>query len=196
MFDLDEKRPDFFDEREEQDVRGQEASPRPGDRIDFADGDAAASGTRRPRRWRRAVAWTLAVCAILLGAAVWLRYFNPYATDSVVDAYIVRVERRGIIFKTNEADIISEAALTDTGRLYSRDMSVTIPSDDVARELRSLQGTGRKASLVTERYWGMLPWRGGSTIVVTGLAPGRYHADSQESTEAKPDSAMLRRDAR
>jgi len=177
MFDFDENRPDYFDEPDEADA----PAPRPsaGDRIDFSEDDTYSLAPERRRRRRRLVAWIVAIALLLLALGMWLRYLNPYATDSVIDCYVVGVERRGVIFKTTEADIISEASLTDTARVYTRDLSVTVPSDALAAELRRLQGTGRKVRLVTERYHGMLPWRGGSTIVATGLHEENNAAENQ-----------------
>ena len=166
MFDLDEDRPDYFT-----DSGSDSDAPRPshaGSTLDFDGGDGGGE-PRRHSRGRRVLAWIITICVVALLAIGYLRYFNPYVTDSRITAYVGCVERRGILFKTFEADLISEQALTDTTRLYSRNITVSIPSPEIARKLQDLQGTGRRVTLTTERYYGMLPWRGTSTTVVTAL---------------------------
>lgn len=166
MFEFDENRPDYFADPEP------EAQPAPeaGNTIDFGpDPNASADTPRRRSPWRKVLAWVIILCVIGAAIWVWIRYFNPYAEEARIDAYITNVERRGVIFKTWEADIISEQALTDTARVYSRAASVTIPDEALAARLRQAQGTGRPVTLVTSRYYGMLPWRGGSTTVVTAV---------------------------
>lgn len=162
MFDLDENRPDYYAEPE------QPPRPSAGDTVDFSDGDSHAPARRRSQL-RRFVSWTVAVCVILLGVVAWFRYFSPYVTDSRIDGYVVSVERRGLLFKTYEAEIVSRTALADTSRVYSHNIAVSIPSEALARRMQSLQGSGRPVILTVERYWGVLPWRGSSTMVVKAM---------------------------
>ncbi|MCM1029004.1 MAG: hypothetical protein NC342_01975 [Pseudoflavonifractor sp.] len=163
MFDLDESKPDYFSEPEEE---GPQAPPTPGDSIDFG-GDDGEKPPRRRSGLKRFLLWAAAICLIGLAIAGYLRYLNPYATDSLINGYITKVERRGIIFKTYEAEVISESALTDTTRLYSERLTMSIPSEALAKRLQALQGTGRRVELTTERFYGMLPWRGESTTIIT-----------------------------
>lgn len=104
-----------------------------------------------------------------MGVTVYVRYFTPYVTDSRATGYITNVERRGIFFKTFEGEMISEAALTDTTRVYTRDMSFSIPSDSLALRLQNLQGSGRPVRLTFERYYGNLPWRGATNCILVGI---------------------------
>ncbi|MDE6587583.1 MAG: hypothetical protein K2K40_04535 [Paramuribaculum sp.] len=176
MFDYSDEKPDYFvgDSRD----KASGAAPDAGSTLDFGDGDDSGGShgypdeapRRRRGRARRVVAWIIAVCVVVLVALCYFRYFNPYATESRIDGYVVNVERRGLLFKTYEAEIISESALTDTTRVYSRTLTVSIPSATLAHRLQAMQGSGRRVSLVTERFYGMLPWRGASTTVVTGIA--------------------------
>lgn len=170
MFEFDENRPDYYSESEENTV------PEAGNTINFStesDASPSDSGENEPsprrHRLRKVLFWIIAVAVVALAVTIWLRYYNPYVEDSRMDAYIVKVERRGMLFKTNEADIISRQAVTDTTHLYTRESSVTIADDRLAEQLRQAQGTGRPVRLITSRYYGMLPWRGASTTVVTGV---------------------------
>lgn len=166
MFGLDESKPDYFTDTEETERR-----PEAGTTLDFGgdDPDRGSGGTTDSRNhtFRNIIIWIVVIAAAVLIAIGYFRYFSPYATDAHIAGYVASVERRGIIFKTYEAEIISEASLTDTTHIYSRTLTVSIPDRQLARRLQAMQGTGRKVNLVTERYYGMLPWRGASTTVVT-----------------------------
>lgn len=124
---------------------------------------------KRRHRGRKVLAWLIFICIVVLAAWFYIRYFNPYVTEAHASGYITNVEKRGIIFKTFEAEMISESALADTTRVYTRDFTFSVRSDSLARILQPLQGSGRKVTVVYERYYGMLPWRGGSPCVVTGV---------------------------
>lgn len=126
-----------------------------------------------PRRHplRRALIWCGVAVAAVLAAVAWLRYFNPYVEDAKTTGYITSVERRGIIFKTFEGQMITNESLTDTTRVYSRDFAFSIPDDSLARAIQAWQGTGRPVTLTYKRYYGSLPWRGASLTVATGIAP-------------------------
>ena len=65
--------------------------------------------------------------------------------------------------------MISQSQLTDTTRVYSRDFYFSIPDDSLARVIQSYEGTGRPVTLTCKRYFGTLPWRGASKIVVTSI---------------------------
>ncbi len=171
MFKLDENRPDYFTD-DDADSRPDE-SARAGSTLDFGTGGISSpSPAPKPRhRGRRFLIWTIVICVLALVGIGYFRYFSPYITDSHITGYVANVERRGLIFKTYEADVITDSNLADTTAVYSRNLTVTIPSPEIARRLQQIQGSGQRVTLVTERYYGMLPWRGGSTIVVTAIAP-------------------------
>lgn len=168
MFNLDENRPDYFTDDSDQ---NQPVHARPGATLDFESGYTTAPAPKRRHRGRRFLIWTIIICVLAIIGIGYFRYFNPYVTDSLITGYVSGVEKRGLIFKTYEADMITDNNLADTTRVYSRNLTVTIPSPEVARRLQQMQGTGQSVTLVTERYYGMLPWRGGSTIVVTAIDP-------------------------
>ncbi len=179
-FDDDDDSNDFFvNDDAETDDRPLSA----GDDISFAD-DAAttpekpSAGQQRPeparsRRFRRAVAWVVAVAMVTLGVTFYLRYCNPYVTEARITGYVKAVEKRGMVFRTYEADLISEESLTDTTRVYSGNFTLSVPDDALAKKLQALQGTGRRVTIVYEKYYGTLPWRGASKNVATGLVDGR-----------------------
>ena len=126
---------------------------------------------RAPRRHRgrKVLLWFIFIVLVAGGVAFWLRYLNPYTVDSLVTGYITNVDRQGLFFKTYEGQMISEGLAGDSAQVYQHDVRFSIPSPELALELLSLQGTGRKVTLVTEKFYGVLPWRGASNVVVTGI---------------------------
>lgn len=44
---------------------------------------------RRRRAWKRIFWWSVVIIALVLAAATWIRYFNPYVTDATERGYIV-----------------------------------------------------------------------------------------------------------
>lgn len=135
--------------------------------FDGADVPAPKPGRRR-RRW----VWrTIAILLAVIGACVWIRWFNPYAEESRLRGYVVKVEKRGLIFKTYEGDIVSESRVADKN--YQTDLKLSVPDDSLGRVLQSFQGSGIPVELVTERYYGILPWRGEQKTVLTAVYPAK-----------------------
>jgi len=173
---LDDTHPDYFlDDDEPQ--SGNTSDPRT-IRFDDAPADTRQSTVRpdsdatpaKPHhRWRRPLIWTGVIVAVVLAIVVWLRYFNPIATDQLMRCYIIKVERRGMLMRTFEADVVSESALTDTARLYSREQSLSIASPELAYKLQELQGTGRPVTVGYVTYQATVPWRGASRSVITSI---------------------------
>lgn len=138
----------------------------------FPEADARTSAphmVEKKRKRRHGWRWFFLIVFLALGVTVYIRYFVPYATESRTTGYVTRVEKRGIIFKTFEGEMISQSQLTDTTRVYSRDFYFSIPDDSLARVIQSYEGTGRPVTLTCKRYFGTLPWRGASKIVVTSI---------------------------
>ncbi len=142
--------------------------------ADSSAGSAAAdpvqpAAPRKPRRARKFLTWVVCISIAVIAVTIYIRYFNPYVTDARTRGYVTQVERRGIIFKTFEGEMISESALTDTTRVYSRDFNFTIPDDSLALRLQAVQGTGRQVTLTYKKYYATVPWRGSSVNVVTAV---------------------------
>lgn len=131
---------------------------------------ASASAKPRKRRHtgRNIILWLIVIIVLGGTAAVWLRYYTPYV-ESQESGYITNMERRGLIFKTYEGQMITESSLTDTTRVYSRDFVFSVTDPSLADSLQALAGSGRKVTVSYERYYGALPWRGAQPVIVTGL---------------------------
>jgi len=137
----------------------------------FEFGQEGAPAPKPRRRHRRWVWWTIIILLAIIGACVWIRWFNPYAEEARLRGYVVKVEKRGLVFKTYEGDIISESRVAD--KSYKTDMKVSVPDDSLGRVLQSYQGSGIPVELVTERYYGTLPWRGEEKTVLTAVYPAK-----------------------
>ena len=139
---------------------------------------------RRRRAWKRIFWWSVVIIALVLAAATWIRYFNPYVTDATERGYIVSMERRGIVFKTWEGQMIVQSALTDSTRLYSRDFIFSVDNPELAKMLVDVKGTGRQVNVTYKRYWGSLPWRGATCCIITAVEPVATTKAAEASTPA------------
>ena len=139
-----------------------------------ADGGGEAGETPRPkprRRGRRLLAGMIFLVFVALGIIAWLRYLNPYVVDAQESGYVYNVERRGVIFKTFEGEMIANRSLRDSSRVYPQHLQFSVPDDSIARLLQEYQNRGTRVTITYERYSGTLPWRGASVNVVTAVAP-------------------------
>lgn len=173
---LDDTHPDYYlDDDEPQsgntsDSRTIRFDNSPADTQQGPTGPAGDGTPPKPRhRWRRPLIWTSLIVVAVLAIVIWLRYFNPIATDQRMRCYIIKVERRGMLMRTFEADVVSESALTDTARLYSREQSLSVASPDLAYRLQEMQGTGRPVTIGYVTYQATVPWRGASRSVITSI---------------------------
>lgn len=163
---------DFSNTRsEEKEPRGTEVSATR--EFSFTSGPAAApqSSGRRRRRGCSLLVWTTVIALIAGGIAFYIRYFIPHTSESKTRGYVTVVEKRGIIFKTFEGEMVSETRLSDTTRVYSRDFQFSIPDDSLGRLLQGFQSTGRPVEITTKKYYGTLPWRGATNTILTDIRP-------------------------
>ncbi len=134
-----------------------------------AGGDEPPAPPRRRSRWRRTLWWIGLVLLAVLAGAFYIRYFVPHTTESKIRGFVTNVEKRGIVCKTFEGEMISESKLADKERVYQRDVVFSIPDDSLGRALQAVQGTGRPVEITVKRYYGTIPWRGGTNTIVTSF---------------------------
>lgn len=165
----------------------EEASARP-DSEDFDDYDDFAEpedkkGLRaagkeqdgsalRRRGWNRGASIGCLGVIVLSALGIgYFRYGEPCVEDAVMEVCVRNVERRGLIFKTYEADVVMppDMAPEEMERRYSGPRPVTIESARVARELQSPAMAGRPVRLRYRQYYGTLPWRGESKTIVEAI---------------------------
>lgn len=141
-------------------------------RPSFVFGDSPQPSSSKSRRKKHHfLTYFFLTLFIILAVTVYVRYFVPYITESRTTGYVTLVEKRGILFHTFEGEMVSEALLTDTSRIYSRDLYFSIPDDSLALRLQKYQSTGRPVTVTCKRYYGTLPWRGASNIILSSFEP-------------------------
>lgn len=167
--------PDYFLADEQEAAAGAATADRT---IDFtADGtDHDTTGSsenpepkKRHSRFHKVIGWTIAIAVIVLGVAFYLRYCSPYAVDAVERVYVVNVDKRGLVFKTYEAQVLPLNSLADTSSVYSQPEQFTVASPELALKLQQLQGTRTPVVLHYEKFYATLPWRGASKFVITSV---------------------------
>lgn len=122
-------------------------------------------------RGQRLLFWFIIACIVIVCSIAYFRYYNPYVTEAKISGYITTVEKRGLIFKTFEGEMISESAVTDKTRFYTKDFIFSVPDDSLARQIQNYEGTGKKVTLIYQKYYGSLPWRGATRNIAIALLP-------------------------
>ncbi len=117
----------------------------------------ANGGSRRFVSW---IAKVAVVAVLVVGAWGYFRYFSPVVDRAVMDVHVENVQRRGVLFKTFEADLI-----------YGNEVvKVSVVDETVFLKLQSFQSSEQKIRVGYCKYAATLPWRGESPIVVTDIA--------------------------
>lgn len=173
---------DYFVESDPEPEKPQESWQDPGGRrvIEFGD------PVHRREQWHEGddgrisnqsgcmTRWLIIVGVVVVLALAgigYFRYLSPCVDDAVMDVYVTGVQRRGVVFKTMEADVVAADGLLDTASAYTHPVGVTVADDMTAHRLQSVQSTGRVVRIRYRQYSATLPWRGESKIVVTGIEP-------------------------
>ena len=91
----------------------------------------------------------------------YLRYCSPYAVEAQITGRIASIEKRGLVFKTYEGEIRPEGA--------DSVMTFSVASDALARSLGEAEAAGRPVTLIYEKYYATLPWRGESLRLATAI---------------------------
>lgn len=173
---FDDSDPDYFlhDFSQQETPQQSDTPAAPSDRspaFDFSQAPSAPSGAATKPKRRRGCFWFFFIIFIIAASALYVRYFIPYISESSATGFVTLVEKRGIIFHTFEAEMVSEYLLTDTARIYTRDIYFSIPDDSLARALMKYQASGRPVTITCKRYYGTLPWRGASNTILTSFTP-------------------------
>lgn len=136
-----------------------------------------APAPKPSHRFRNFMLWILFIVVIGAAIAFYIRYCNPYAVDAHESGIIVNVEKRGILFKTYEAEVATFASIHNHTEQYSR-QKYSFANDSLAHIAQRMQQAGQPAELTYSRYFATLPWRGASVRVITGIAPAPNRQDS------------------
>ena len=200
MFDDEDDFPDYFlDEEEEEDRRPapSESAARRTDEagtgriIRFSDGggrceagygaiDDAEDDEAGEREDNNAPlqgclsGWFVGVIAlglIIICAVGYFRYLSPVVDDATAIVHVANIERRGVFFKTFEAEIVDPERLADTTGVYTHPRSVSVVDAAVAAKLREARQKAVPVEIRYEVYSATLPWRGESKMVVVSATP-------------------------
>ncbi|MCM1162908.1 MAG: hypothetical protein NC339_01445 [Muribaculaceae bacterium] len=173
-FDDEEKKKEDTPAADTPDGQNTDASTQGGSDFQFTgpvptDAEAAQTPQPKPRK-RRHRWWWFWLCLFALAAgAFYVRYFVPHTEESKITGYVTNVEKRGIVFKTFEGEMISENQLTDSSHIYQRDVVFSMPNDSLGRAVQAWQGSGKPVVLTVKKYYGTLPWRGATNTIVTDV---------------------------
>lgn len=158
--DIERAQNDRYNNEIASDVTGQQHEP-----------TSVENEDRHTRRGRKGWFIFIAVIVVALGAIGYFRYLNPYVVDAQESGFVYNVERRGVIFKTFEGEMIADKSLRDSSHIYPRHLQFSVPDDSISRLLQQYQSRGQRVTVTYKKYSGTLPWRGASLNVVTGVNP-------------------------
>lgn len=168
----DDDFPDYFVDNNDEGSQHVAAPGQPvkaGDTIHFTDKNHGGSLPATSHSSHRTLG-CIALLVIAAGMAIfYFRYLSPCVDDAVMEVYVTHVEKRGIFFKTYEAEIVEPERLHNISDTYTHPTSVTIANDSVAVRLSRMQGSGKTIRLRYRRYYGTLPWRGESKTAITAI---------------------------
>lgn len=122
---------------------------------------AMDKGRSKIKRFARGI--VIGSLLLIILAFYWL-FFNRYGIGERT-GILIKITHKGNIFKTDEGEMwLSCRQMTNPEKFY---FSVT--DDSLASVLKSLQDECLQVTY--EQYRGLLPWRGDSKYIVTGVAP-------------------------
>jgi len=91
-----------------------------------------------------------------LGYVYWF-YYNVYS-DGSREGVLVKISRKGNVFKTHEAEILQPGFRSGDGVVKANTFKFSVRGDDLARQLEKAAGQTVKVHYV--HYRRSLPWRG------------------------------------
>lgn len=175
---LDDDKPDYF-LADDEPCKSEADTPRNSNIIDFGtpsgpgidniSGQNIKPAATAPRRISKILVMVIIAVIGVAVIAFYIRYCNPYAQDAAMRAYVVNVEKRGLLFKTYEAQILSADELLDTTHVYSHPLEFTVADEATAHALQNLQGRKQPVTIRYEKYYATLPWRGASKFIITSV---------------------------
>ena len=142
---------------------------------------AEATIERRHNTVRMMLIGAIIAMLLFLGWWVWSRYYHPYEQGQY-KGWVIHIASQGSLFKTFEGEMLAIAYADDS--IVRRDtIHFTIENDTIARDAMRWNADGRRLVIDYSRYKGVIPWRGASPLVVTGIA---MDSDRVERLEPQP----------
>lgn len=122
----------------------------------------------------------LLVTLALAGYVYWF-YFNVYS-DGNREGVMVKISRKGNIFKTYEGEMILPGLRSGSGSINSNNFKFSVLDDAVYQELE--QATGNVVKVHYVQYRRSLPWRG-DNYDTENSETGQYVVDTVIEVGAK-----------
>ena len=142
---------------------------------------AEATIERRHNTVRMMLIGAIIAMLLVLGWWVWSRYDHPYEQGQY-KGWVIHIASQGSLFKTFEGEMLAIAYADDS--IVRRDtIHFTIENDTIARDAMRWNADGRRLVIDYSRYKGVIPWRGASPLVVTGIT---MDSDRVERLEPQP----------
>lgn len=126
----------------------------------------SAAGPTPKKTWkdrlRKNFRMFLVLLVLLAGLLIYWFYFNVYS-DGERKGTLIKITHKGNIFKTDEG----EMWLSCRNTVNAEKFFFSVTNDSIALVLKNLQD--ECVQLTYKQYRGVLPWRGDSKYIVTGV---------------------------
>lgn len=126
----------------------------------------------------------LLVVLALVGYVYW-NYYNVYS-DGSREGVLVKISRKGNLFKTYEAEILQPGFRSGEGSVKANTFKFSVQTPEVAQKLEDAAGQTVKVHYV--QYRRTLPWRG-DNYDADNAEPGQYIVD--QLINASPAAGTL-----
>lgn len=170
-----EEKDDFFEDTPEEKPKKEKAPKAPKYKSDdprYYDKEEGrwdhlkpSPGSRAPLLWIAGIS----IVVIFLLVNLYTFFFSPEIDDAVEFGYVENIQKEGNLFSTYEGVILPYKQIKDTLRAYDGDFVFSTKNVEVAAELRRYQGAGKPVRVSYKKYRTRMPWRGKSSILVTGV---------------------------
>lgn len=130
----------------------------------------------------------LLLLPVLLLLGVWgyvyWNYYNVYS-DGSREGVLVKISRKGNVFKTYEAEILQPGFRSGEGSVKANTFKFSVQDPDVAKQLEDVSGQTVKVHYLQYRH--NLPWRG-DDYDADNAEPGQYIVDHLVNAQATPSA--------
>jgi hypothetical protein len=114
----------------------------------------------------------IVVLLLLVGGGVFSFYYWATYEEGVMSGKVMRISKRGMIFKTYEGRLNLEAfgALKEASPLAeSFDFSVEKDETELIKELEEMSLSGERINMHFKKRYGIFPWRGKTRYFATSV---------------------------
>ncbi len=118
---------------------------------------------------------------------VYWYYFNVYS-DGDREGVMMKISRKGDIFKTYEGEIIQPGFRSGAGSINSNNFKFTAADEEVSKKLNA--ATGKTVKIHYIQYRKNLPWRG-ENYNIDNAETGQYIVDKVLEVGPAPAQGQL-----